>query len=100
MKNRTKQISSGIGCAAGNVNVATYSSKELDLILSFSAFSHGCKGALSDSAGSAPLVDISIQLIHSHKTGRVPQHVSVKPVCLRPARRPAEECVSASARKE
>lgn len=76
--------------------MSTYSSEELDLILSLSAFSHGCKGARSDSAGSAPLVDISIQLIHGHTAGRIPQHVSVKPVCLRSARRPAEECVSAS----
>lgn len=34
----------------------TYGPEELDLILSFSTFSHGCKGARSAaSAGSAPL---------------------------------------------
>lgn len=35
---------------------STHSPEELDFILSFSAFSHGCKGARSAaSAGSAPL---------------------------------------------
>lgn len=45
----------------------TYGPEELDLILSLSTFSHGCKGACSEACRwlLSP-VDISIQLIHSH----------------------------------
>lgn len=54
----------------------TYSSQELDLIFPFSALSHGCEGACSDSGSRrwlpavrrcwASQADISILLIHSH----------------------------------
>lgn len=62
----------------------TYSSQELDLIFPFSALSHGCEGACSDSGSHHWLpaetrccssqADISMELIHSHigQPGRAP----------------------------
>lgn len=48
-------------------SACTYGPEELDLILSLSTFSHGCKGACSEaSRWLLSPVDISIQLIHSH----------------------------------
>lgn len=64
--------------------IFTYSSQELDLIFPFSALSHGCEGACSDSGSHhwlpaetrcwASQADISIELIHSHigQPGRAP----------------------------